>query len=171
MKIRLTIFSCLFALSTLLFSGCGHGELIPPGMPKLYPATITVTQDGKPLAGAGVIMINADPSTSWSAGGNTDQNGVLKLKTMGRYPGAPVGKYIVAVQKIETPNMKLPSEPSDPAELREYNRLVKEIADNTFSLVDKKFSLGVSELEVEITPSNLNVSVDVSPAVREKASL
>ena len=164
---RFFIVSCLFVSSILLFSGCG-GEKLPPGIPKLYPATLTVMQDGKPLAGAEVIMINVDPSTSWSAGGVTDQDGVLKLRTMGRYMGAPVGKYKVAVQKIEVPDTKLPDEiPTDPAGAQEYNRLVRQIEANSFHVVDKKFALGVSELEVEITPSNLALTVDVGPAIRE----
>ena len=168
MNIRFIILLCFFALVIPLFSGCG-GEQLPPGIPKLYPATLTVTQDGKPLADAEIVMINADPSTSWSAGGVTNQNGVLKLRTMGRYEGAPVGKYIVAVQKIETLDIKLPDEmPSDSAGLREYNQLAKKIEDNTFYVVDPKFGLGKTELEVEITPSNLKVEVDVSPAIRVK---
>ena len=131
--------ACLFAFTVLLFSGCS-GEPLPPGIPKLYPATLTVIQDGKPLAGAGVILTNVDPSSDWSAGGATDQNGVLKLRTLGRYDGAPVGTYRVSVQKI--------------------------IEDNTFQVVDPKFARGVTELEVEITPRNFHFTVDVGPAVR-----
>lgn len=58
--------------------------------------------------------------------------------------------------------------PADPEGMRKYNQLVKQIEDNTFYLVDPKFALGVTELEVEITPSNLHVTVDVSPAIRAK---
>jgi len=168
MNYHLTILSCFFVLATLFCFGCG-GEKLPPGMPKLYPATITVTQDGQPLAGAEVILLNTDPSTSWSAGGMTDQNGVIKLRTLGRYDGAPAGKYRVAVEKIERPNITLPEEmPTDPEERKEYNRLAKELADNTFYVVDPKFGLDQTTLEVEITLTNLNVSVDVSPVVRKK---
>ena len=139
-------------------------------MPKLYPATITVMQDGQPLGGAEIVMINIDPSSSWSAGGVTDKNGVVKLRTMGQYEGAPLGKYKVGVRKVEIPDIELPPElPSDPAQLKEYYRLVKEIDDNTFLLVDEKFSLGKTQLEVEITPSNLKGTVDVSPAIHVKA--
>ena len=165
MSNRFIIFSCLFACTVSVFWGCG-GEQLPPGMPRLYPATLTVTQDGKPLEGASIILTNVDPSVSWSAGGATDQNGVLRLRTMGRYDGVPAGTYRVAVSKIESPNLTLPDEmPSDPEGVREYNRILREIENNTFYVVDPKFSLGNSELEVEISPSNLRVTVDVSPAV------
>ena len=169
MTYRFANFSCLCVFVFLLFGGCG-GEQLPPGIPKLYKATLTVTQDGSPLAGAEVIMVNVDPSTNWSAGGVTDQNGVLKLRTMGRYEGAPIGRYKVAVQKKEIPDITLPSEISSPEVQKEYDRLVREIENNTFYLVDEKFSLGKTELEVEITPSNLKVTVDVSPAVHVKVT-
>jgi hypothetical protein len=155
----------------LLFPGC-NGQKLPPGMPKLYPASITVMQDGKPLAGAEIVVINTDPSTNWSAGGGTDKNGVVKLRTMGQYDGAPVGKYKVGVRKTEIPDIiqDLPAErPSDSEGLKEYIRLVKEIDDNTFILVEDKFSISNTQLEVEITPSNLKGTVDVSPAIRVKA--
>ena len=167
MTYRFSIFSCLYVCVFLLFSGCG-GERLPPDLPKLYPATITVMQDGKPLADAEVVVINVDPSAKWSAGGTTDQNGVLHLRTMGRYKGIPLGRYKVAVQKIEIPDIVLPIDPDTPAERREYNRLLKERDDNTFFNVDEKFSLRKTELEIEITPTNLKHMVDVSPAIRVK---
>ena len=168
MTYRYVILSCLFVSASLLLIGCG-GEKLPPGMPKLYPATITVIQDGQPLEGASVILLNTDPSTTWSAGGITNQNGKITLRTLGRYDGAPAGKYRVTVKKTESPDITLPAEmPDDPEERREYNRLVKEIAENTFYVVDPKFGLDQTILEVEITPLDLNVSVDVSPVVRIK---
>ena len=167
MTYRFIIFPSLFASIALFLSGCG-GEKLPPGMPKLYPATVTVTQDGNPLAGAEVILINVEPSErNWSTGGTTDANGVIRLRTLGRYTGAPIGTYLVAVSKIEAPDINLPSEtPDDPEERREHNRLVREIAENTFYVVDPKFGLGRTELTVEVTPSNLSHTIDVSPAVR-----
>jgi hypothetical protein len=40
--------------------------------------------------------------------------------------------------------------------------------DNTFFLVDQKFALGTTQLEVEFTPSNLNATVDVGSAIHVK---
>ena len=169
MNSRSIVFSCLFLACFLLFTGCDRQKL-PPGIPKLYPVTITVMQDGEPLAEAELVIVNTDPSTNWSAGGTTDKNGIVKLRTMGQYNGAPLGKYKVGVRKMEIPDITLPAErPSDPEGSKEYSRLVKEINDNTFILVEEKFSIGQSQLEVEITASNLNGTVDVSPAIRVKA--
>ena len=167
MNSRCIIHSCFLASLILLLSGCG-GERLPPGMPKLYSATITVTQDGAPLVGAEVIILNVDPSVSWSAGGTTDENGTLKLRTMGRYNGAPAGRYKVAVRKVETPNIALPPLPTNPEQAKEYRRVMQEIEDNSYYLVDERFYIGRTELEVEITPSARQFTVDVSPAVRVK---
>ena len=162
-----------------LFIGCG-GERLPDGMPRLYPATVTVMQDGKPLPEARVTMMNTDPAVNWPTGGTTDNNGVIRLMTMGRYSGAPAGTYRVYVSKIEMPEIPdiLRSDPPTgpegspaPATRQEYNRLVQNINENSFYVVDPKFALtpgneGTSGLSVEITPSNFRVTVDVSPAVR-----
>ena len=89
---------------------------------------------------------------------------------MGQYKGAPLGKYKVGVRKVEVPDINLPLIiPSDPEGMREYNRIAKEIEDNTFLLVEDKFSITNTQQEVEITASNLNGTVDVSPAIRVKA--
>ena len=169
MTYRFANFSCLCVFVFLLFAGCG-GDKLPPGIPKLYPATLTVIQDGKPLAGAEIIMINVDPAINWSAGGVTDQNGVLKLRTQGRYNGAPAGRYKVAVEKTEIPDIVRPEEPSNSEEMTEYNRIIREIRENTFHVVDQKFGMEKTKLEVEISPSNLKVTVDVSPAVHVKVT-
>ena len=169
MNHRSLFFLCFSLACFLLFFGCNNQKL-PPGIPKLYPATVTIMQDGEPLAEAEIVIINTDPSTNWSAGGTTDKNGVVKLRTMGQYEGAPLGKYKVGVRKMEIPDIVLPAErPSDPEGLKEYQRLVKEINENTFILVEEKFSIGETQLEVEITASNLNGTVDVSPAIRVNA--
>ena len=165
MTYRSIIHLSFFISVVLLLSGCG-GERLPPGIPKLYPATITVMQDGNPLAYAEVIIMNVDPTVNWSAGGATDKNGTLKLRTMGRYDGAPLGKYKVAVRKRETPDITLPTSSNNADMAREYSRIMKEIENNTFDIVDPKFYLGLTELVIEITHSNRKFTVDVSPAVR-----
>ncbi|MDR1493714.1 MAG: carboxypeptidase-like regulatory domain-containing protein [Planctomycetaceae bacterium] len=163
---------CLSILTYLCLFPLGCIQKLPPGIPTLYPAEITIIQDGKPLADASVVIINLTPSVNWSGGGNTNKNGVLKLKTMGQYHGVPLGKYKVSVQKIEYPgDIVLPLNPpyEDKAAMKEYNRLLKKYEDNTFQLVDNKFSLINTPLVFEVTPQNLRITLDVSPAIRMKA--
>ena len=167
MTYRSIIFSCFFVSLVLPFAGCGGGEQLPPGMPRLYRAVLTVTQDGAPLAGADVILVSLDPSVNFPASGVTDQNGVLRLRTLGRYDGVPLGRYRVGVQKMESPNVVLPQDsPSNPEEARELRRLLAELEAGVFRVVGEQFAIENTELEIEVTPSNLRFEVDVSPAVR-----
>ncbi|GHT44480.1 hypothetical protein FACS189454_01970 [Planctomycetales bacterium] len=156
-----------FTVATL--SGCGQRGL--PGMPKLYPATLTVFQDGKPLENASVVLINVDPSSTWSAGGQTDANGIVRLQTMGQFKGIPEGTYSVAVSKIEFPDFEHPGDPpyGNAKAMKKYDEALKRYEDNTFLLVDTKYAIGVSDLKVTVTKANGKVSVDVGPPVHIKA--
>ena len=101
MKQYLTILPTALILAVSL--GCG--PKLPPGMPKLYPATVTVTfDDGKPVGGASVIFRLTDPvlTRTWLHAGTTDSEGKVKLMTDGEYPGIPTGKYSVTIEKFET---------------------------------------------------------------------
>jgi hypothetical protein len=84
--------------------GCG-GKKLPPGMPDLYPATITITQENQPLGDAIVMLASADKSVQWSAVARTNAQGVAILETGGQYKGVPAGTYKVTVtkQEIERP--------------------------------------------------------------------
>jgi hypothetical protein len=150
---------------SLIFLGC-RGEHLPPDLPKLYSVILTIVQDGQPLNGASVVVVNENYASSpWAAGGVTNEQGQVKLRTEGKYAGAPAGNYKVTVTKVEEPNIELPEDSSSP----QYNKKVKEIQDNTFYLVDDKFTkLNTTPLRIEITPSTKNFELDVSPTVRKK---
>ena len=99
----------LLFLSLVFVVSLGCGSKMPPGMPKLYPATATVTfEDGKPVGGASVIFRLTDPvlTRTWLHAGTTDSDGKVKLMTDGEYPGIPAGKYSVTIEKYETERTK-----------------------------------------------------------------
>lgn len=105
MKHILLLLSPVLVLAVSL--GCG--SKLPPGMPKLYPVTVTVTfDDGKPVRGAGVIFRLTDPvlTRTWLHAGTTDSEGKVNLMTDGEYPGIPAGKYSVTIEKYETEGKK-----------------------------------------------------------------
>ncbi len=98
-KISLVIVTLLGLVFMTQF-GCG-GPKKPSDLPKLYSCTLTVTQDGSPLAGATVLLFSEDKSLNkWNISGITDASGVVKMNTH-NFKGVPVGNYIVTVTKVE----------------------------------------------------------------------
>ncbi|MCL2346667.1 MAG: hypothetical protein FWC50_00250, partial [Planctomycetaceae bacterium] len=69
----------------LFFAGCNK-QVLPDGMPKLYPVKMTVTQEGKPLTDAMILLTPVD--SQWPAQGTTDVSGVVqKFFTNSKYEG------------------------------------------------------------------------------------
>jgi hypothetical protein len=90
--------------TTLLvcFSVSGCKQRLPEGMPPLYPCTITLIQDGKPLAHASVVFYPSDPENFWSLAGSSNTQGVIEMTTNGPYKGVPAGVYKIAVEKVSS---------------------------------------------------------------------
>jgi len=80
--------------------GCS-GAPRPAGLPKLYPVTLTIQQEGQPLSGTMVQLVPQNPS-QWGSGGTTDAQGRVNIRTHGQYDGAPEGTYAVVLTKQET---------------------------------------------------------------------
>jgi len=82
-----------------MISGC-KGEQRPADLPALHPCTLTFKQEGKPLSGA-VISLESGQSSKWSVTSLTDESGVAKMVTHGKYPGVPEGDFTIVVSKEE----------------------------------------------------------------------
>ncbi len=169
MNFRLFLVSgCLSALAI----GCSDPR--PEGMPDLYPATITVTQDGSPLAGAAVTLFPQDAAlTRWPTGGTTDNSGVVTLHTYSTYPGAPAGTFKVTVSKTNTEGDPVPTHPganATPEQLRDYDRAMKTGKFEVFQVVAAEHRMpNTTKLSVEVTPNGPNdFTLDVGPAVKDK---
>jgi len=94
-----TLLMIVLGLSVL--SGCSRQHR-PRDLPKLTPATITFTQDGKPLEKAMVFLYAENPDIAkWTVSSNTNANGEAILVTHGQFQGAPAGKFKVCVIKSE----------------------------------------------------------------------
>ncbi|MDR3233276.1 MAG: hypothetical protein LBT46_06400 [Planctomycetaceae bacterium] len=94
---------CITLTLLLLFAAAGCGEKLPDGMPKPYPVTITIIQDGKPLAGASVALApkNVTAGQRYTAGAVTNASGQAVMQTLGKYHGAVPGEYQITVLKTE----------------------------------------------------------------------
>ena len=151
---------CLI-VSLVLLPGCG--QKMPDGMPKLYPVSVSVTQEGKPFADALVSLRASDPSAgTWTIGGTTDANGRVELYTNG-YRGAPLGKFKVVLVKQENEG----AEEHDAAISRGDTAAAQRINVKIWSCVEDRYNdPSQTPLEVEITSGTKTLDVDAGPAVQ-----
>lgn len=156
-------FYAMLLVGVACMLGCG-GQKLPDGMPELFDFEVSVTQDGKPLADAVVVLRDAKGMLNYGVSGTTGSNGKTKLTT-GEFPGAPAGEYEVIVTKdVETPSQygnSIPTTDDAKAEWR-ANRAAEYRPTHCF--VGEKFrDYKTSGLTVSISGAG-NATLDVSPA-------
>ena len=71
-----------------------------PNLPPQYPVSGTITLDGKPLSGAGIMFLPRGETRGTGAFAMTDGVGKYSLKTDYGGPGAPDGEYAVTISKV-----------------------------------------------------------------------
>jgi hypothetical protein len=86
-----------YTMLSLFLVGCSRSS-VPNDLPKLYPCTITITQDGKPLEKATVELFSSEGQAKYKSVTITNPQGVAIMSTYG-YQGTPIGKYKVVVSK------------------------------------------------------------------------
>jgi len=157
-----SLFLSVLTVALLGILGCG-GEQKPDGFPPIYPLTVHVTQEGKPLEDATVSLVSADSSMTWIIGGVTDAEGNAKMRTHGKFEGAPEGNFNVVIQKTIHEG------------LDEYNAAMAQgdtaaaqrIQVNMFQLVEDAYTVARdTPIKVEVTRSTRTLEVDAGPAVR-----
>jgi len=131
-------------------------------MPKIYPVTLTFTQEGKPLVGASIALISpTGENATWAPGGVTDVDGKAILRTRGQFKGAIAGKFKIAVTLTE-------SEGGDDGVSDSGVVIGPGTPFKLFSLVETQYrDIKTTPLEVEITPKGASeTTFDVGKAVR-----
>lgn len=159
---KLIAFFSLTCVGLICLTGCG-GVKKPDGMPDLVKATITLTQEGQPLADADVTCFGKQQS-AWTVFGRSDAKGVVELKTYtSEFSGAPVDEYVVCVKKIEATPSKYGDTP--PPTMDEADAWSKKRAAEyrpSYYLVPEEF---INQATSTLT---LNVTADgVQPATLE----
>ena len=95
MRNRILPLLALLTVCAAALSGCGRAGKVP-----LAPAAGRVSWQGKPLAGALVVLVPLAPAggpESVRPSALTGDDGTFQLSTYARGDGAPPGEYAVAV--------------------------------------------------------------------------
>lgn len=101
-RLTLLAFAVFAALVTTALCGCKRLPPRPEGMPELYPCTMHVTFGGEIVEGVRVGLISDDPALKkWRAGGVTDAEGNVVIKTAAYYDGAAAGTFKLSFSKSE----------------------------------------------------------------------
>ena len=151
-------------LWSLFVIGCGAKGPRPDGFPALVPVTVTVNQEGQPLADAQVSLVPSDGAKNWFSGGTTDSGGNVTVTTYGAHSGAPVGKYKVVVSKEVHEGL----EEYQAAMAREDEAAARRIDVKVFACVEAPYrEAATTPLEIEVVKGTKNYSVDVGKIVKE----
>jgi len=151
MNLKNFVLPCVLILFSL--AGCSK-QLKPDGFPPLYPASVQVIQDGKPLEGALVSLHGTqDSPLKWGVFAETDSNGKAVFVTHGKFYGAPEGEYLITVEKEE---------------VVEVARRGDNIVSESFTLVETQYADKVkTPLRIQIQKKGKNhAELDVGQPVR-----
>lgn len=157
-----TLFSALL-LAVSLIVGC-VGEPRPAGMPRLYPVSITVTQEGEPLEGALLQLFAEDSANArWGPSGVSNSSGVATLFTEGKYKGVPLGEFKVVVTKSERephPHPEWADLPYGDPNFQRYGAISRGL--KTFNYVELQYgSVADTPLSIDITAGKKTYTIDV----------
>jgi hypothetical protein len=164
----------LFFVMSVPFMFIGCGEKLPSDMPQLYPLTLTVIQDGKPLDRAVVELICKDTQSKWGGTGLCDTSGKAEIYTQGKYKGVPAGTYSIIVTKHFTEPSKYEGQPiPDPTvDLTAYENWMHALDSEdltSYHLVELKYgSVDTTPFSIEVGKGEKPPLLDVGNAVRLK---
>ena len=160
-----TIIALTFTALTLV--SCDRGPMKPDGFPQVYPVTLRLEQDDKPLSGADVMLVS-DEIGKWSCGGVSNDNGIVTVRTHGQFSGAPLGRHKIIVSKIRSDAPEDDTTGMSIAEIREMEAQTAGRRDfgATVYLVERRFSNPLTTpLEVEVVAGKNSFTLDVGPEV------
>jgi len=153
-----------------LISGCKQKPR-PDGFPDLYPCTITITQEGKPLEGADVRLMPESGTALWITAGKTNASGVAKLSTHADYVGAPAGTYKVLVSKYVTAPSQYPVPAKDASgdEVSAWRaKVAVEVCPVTRHVKPEFDDVKMTPHSITITKGSNKGTFDVGEAIQEE---
>ena len=138
--------------------GCGKDPNRPDDLPKLYPVSITVTQEGKPLEGA-TVTLHAKAETKYGTClASTDASGVAVIRTYG-FKGVPLGQYSVTIEKRIVEGAK---------EIKVEGGTTDYVGGKVYQFVEPDYTKKSStSLSVDVTETGVNETFEVGSPVHQ----
>ena len=138
--------------------GCSKDTSRPVDLPKLYPVSITVTQEGKPLEGA-TVTLHAKAETKYGTCiASTDASGLAVIRTYS-YKGAPLGQYSVTIEKRAVEGAK---------EVVLEGGITDLVGGKVYQFVEPKYTKKSStSLGVDVTEAGVTETFDVGAPVHQ----
>lgn len=131
-------------------------------MPKLFPCTITLVEEGKPAAGIEIFLYSKGEKIPWSINGITDDNGKAVLRSHGKFRGVARGTYSVVLSKRVEENPSQQEAATDDI----YQNVVNKKPIQVFSLVDLKYTQKeTTSLEITVE-KRTDQKFELGPPVR-----
>ena len=133
-------------VSLLALAGCGD-----PNAPPLHPVSGTVTLDGKPLAGAGVMFLPRDDTRGNACVGLTDASGKYTLKPeRASGTGAPEGTFAVTISKMKDPPAAAAPDQPPAAETGNEETLSPKYWDSVQTILKAQVPQGGATIDFEL---------------------
>jgi len=151
----------------LLLISCGGCSKQPKDFPATVPCTIVIVKSGNPVAGATAQLIPKSSGNSWFAGGETNAQGVVALRTQQvdyATSGVPEGTYTVILTKTVPVEGELTPEELNKLSLDEinaYGAKIDELRKKATPIVPSALTLSTSPLVLEISKSANNFTVEL----------
>lgn len=168
--LRKIFFAFCFAFMVLILVGCS-GEKRPDGFPKIYPSSITVSDDNGPLSDIKISLFAKEGNCPWPIGGTTNASGKADLVTYGKFKGAPAGEFIVVLAKSEIEDAHLMPKGNDDGIVEVNTQKPQKTSFRVFSLIDPKYSdKATSPLTMKIEQRGANETFKLGKPVRAHVS-
>jgi hypothetical protein len=158
----------VYVIFSLFFFVIGCSQT-PPELKGLYPVTVTVTENGKPLEGVVVSLVNKQPQTLRGCSGLTDFKGVAVIETKIRDlsgKGVASGEYDVILSKnIDFPDelQWKPEETSLPTEEQQNLATKRNAFLEANNTIPQKFqSQTTSPLNLTVSDQSVELKVNVA---------
>jgi len=149
-------YTSILLFPLFLFCGCSDQSSRPSDLPPLFPCTVLILQDGKPLEGA-FVEFHAVTEQKYQPAAFTDASGNAVILTYG-FSGVPSGTYkVTVIRNIDDDHVYRTDADGEQA-LVSYN--IYKTVEDLYSSVE------TTPFEIEVISKRVQETFDVGKAIK-----